>query len=246
MPPTLCLITDRLSDPVLDNALSGALLHRVALGEAGPTLRLYTPGRIVAFGSQDRVRPGYAAAMEAAETLGFSAIERLVGGRAAACHEGTIALTWSTPDPDPKSNSEERFNALSSIVIDALARLDITGAVGELPGEYCPGRFSVHVKGHKVMGIGQRVVRNAAHVGGVLSLHSPELINRALVPTYEALGYDWSPSVTGAIGRSTDEAIPALTAAFGAAGYSVCTSSIEPEMLASAGDFADDPRRPIL
>ena len=237
---TLRLVIDQDPDPALDTALSAAILHRVASGEIGPTLRLFTPGRIVAFGGQDRTQPGYAAAVEAVHQLGFTPVQRLAGGTAAASHEGTIAFAWSTPHRDPKVDIEARFQAASSIVVDALARLGLAGSVGEVPGEYCPGRFSVHMDGFKVMGVGQRLIRSAAHVGGVLTVHSPDLTNRPLIPVYRSLGYNWNPETTGAIGRSVDEVFPALTAAFTSAGFALRTSSIKPETLTLATTLVHD------
>lgn len=241
----LRLITDHVPDPVLDTALSSALLHRVASGEIGPTLRLFTPGRMVAFGGQDRARPGYAEAVDSVAGLGFTAVERVAGGRAAALHEGTIAFAWSTPHQDPRVDIEARFETISSIVVDALNRLGIVGSIGEIAGEYCPGRFSVHTDGRKVMGVGQRLVKSAAHVGGVLAVHSADLINRPLIPAYRALGYDWNPDVTGAIGGSIESAMPALMSAFVSAGYALRTSWFESETLALASDFAADRHPPI-
>ena len=105
--PPLRLLTDSHPDPAIDTALSSAVLQRVARGEIGPTLRLFVPGRIVAFGSQDRTRPGYRDAVAAVGNLGFDAIERLAGGRAATFHEGTIAFAWATPHQDSKTGIEE-------------------------------------------------------------------------------------------------------------------------------------------
>lgn len=237
--PALRLITARDDDPALDTALSTAVLQRVGSGEVDATLRLWTPGRIVAFGSQDRTRPGYPAAVDAATRLGFGAVERLAGGKAAVFHEGTIAFAWTTPNPDPKTGIAERFRAISAIVIDALSRLGVTGVVGEVSGEYCPGRFSVNVGGLKVMGVGQRLLKYAAHVGGVLVAHSPDLVNLPLIPVYEALGYEWRPEATGSIERPVDDVIGALTGAFATAGHSLRPSPFEPATAALATDLAD-------
>jgi lipoate-protein ligase A len=244
----LRLITHHYDDPVLDTAISTALLQRIALGEIGPTLRIFTPSRIVAFGSQDRTRPGYAAAVTAVSELGYSGVERLAGGRAAVFHEGTIAFAWSTPHPDPKTGIEERYEALTSIIIDALGSLGVAGVVGELPGEYCPGRFSVHADGHKVMGVGQRLIKNAAHVGGVLVVHSPDLVNLPLIPAYQALDYEWDPAATGSIGGTTsvDRATRAMVNAFEAAGYALVPSEIGEETLALATALSDRHRTQIL
>ncbi|MEE8497029.1 MAG: hypothetical protein V3S62_00675 [Acidimicrobiia bacterium] len=237
--PLLRLITAHDDDPARDTALSTALLQRVGSGEIDATLRLWTPGRIVAFGSQDRTRPGYPAAVDAATRLGFGAVERLAGGKAAVFHEGTIAFAWTTPNPDPKTGIAERFRAISAIVIDALSRLGVTGVVGEVSGEYCPGRFSVNVGGLKVMGVGQRLLKYAAHVGGVLVAHSPDLVNLPLIPVYEALGYEWRPEATGSIERPVDDVIGALTGAFATAGHSLRPSPFEQATAALATDLAD-------
>ena len=188
---------------------------------------------------QDRARPGYSAAIDAATRMGFAAVERLAGGKAAVFHEGTIAFAWTTPHPDPKTGIAERFRAISSIIVEALSRLGVTGTVGEVRGEYCPGRFSVQVGGRKVMGVGQRLVKSAAHVGGVLVAHSPELVNLPLVPVYEALGYEWRPEATGAIGNPVDDVIGALTGAFTTAGLSLQRSQFDQETAAVAANIAE-------
>jgi len=246
--PQLRVITHHDQDPALDTAISTALLQQVASGEIGPTLRVFTPNRIVAFGSQDRTRPGYAAAVAAISELGYTGIERLAGGRAAVFHEGTVAFAWSTPQSEPKTGIEERYEALASIVIDALGRLGVAGSVGQLPGEYCPGRFSVHAGGGKVMGVGQRLVKAAAHVGGVVVVHSPELVNLPLIPAYQALGYEWDPAVTGSIGSTTsvEQATQAILDSFEAAGHSLVPAEIDSETLTLAATLSDRHRTQIL
>lgn len=239
---SLRLITTSDPDPAVDTALSSAVLGRVAAGEIGPTLRLFVPGRIVAFGSQDRTRPGYADAVSAVESAGFAAVERLAGGRAAVFHEGTIAFAWATPEPDSKSGIETRFDRITDIVTSALATLGIPAAVGETPGEYCPGRFSVHAGGRKVMGVGQRLVTGAAHVGGVVVVHSRELVNAPLVPAYRHLGWTWSPDATGALadlaGVTVTDTRAALLDAFTAAGHAVEPASFDPETVELARSLA--------
>ena len=58
------------------------------------------------------------------------------------------------------------FAELAGLLRDALAADGIDVEVGERPGEYCPGRYSVHLRdGPKVAGLAQRVVSGApAHV----------------------------------------------------------------------------------
>ena len=63
----LALITAaRPEDPVLDIAVTHALLRAVAAGERSPALRVFVPGPTAAFGRLDALRPGFAAAADAA------------------------------------------------------------------------------------------------------------------------------------------------------------------------------------
>src|SRR5215210_5190167 len=108
--PELRLIRDSYpEDPVLDIAVSQALLERVAAGELPETLRLARPGPMVAFGKQDAIAPGYPAAARAAREHGFEAILRLAGGRAAVFHEQTLELAHALPGEDVRSGVHDRF-----------------------------------------------------------------------------------------------------------------------------------------
>ncbi len=195
------LVTDSFpDDPALDTAVSRALMLRVAAGELPETLRLARPGAIVAFGKRDAVSPGYAAAVQAARAAGFEAIERLAGGRAAVFHSGTIAFAHAIPDADPRDRIEERFDAAAGLIAAALARLGVDARVGEVPGEYCPGSHSVNARGRlKLVGIGQRLVAGAVHVGGVVVVEGEDRVRDVLVPVYSALRLDWRPDTTGSV-----------------------------------------------
>jgi lipoate-protein ligase A len=241
----LHLITDRLTDDAADTALSTALLEQVAEGLIPPTLRLFVPGRIVAFGSQDATNSGYASAVAGVRQLGYGAVERLAGGKAAVFHEATLAFAWATPQRDPKQGIEQRFEAIAGIIVQALATLGVEGSIGETPGEYCPGRFSVHAVGRKVMGVGQRLVKGAAHVGGVFVLDSPELVNRPLEVAYERLGYSWNPDATGSVGCTVAEAFDAVEQAFASAGHELTPTAISPAQRSRAADLAHRHRPPI-
>ncbi len=198
---TIEVLTDGFAgDAAFDTAVSRALLARVAAGEVPESFRIYVPDRIVAFGRQDRVRAGYPAAVAAVAALGFAPVERLAGGTAAVFHDRTLSFSWAIPDPEPRSTISGRFTEIAGIVAAALGRLGVDARIGEIPGEYCPGRYSVNAGGRrKIMGVGQRLVRGAAHVGGVIVVDLPEVVNEALIPAYRHLGYAWDPATTGAV-----------------------------------------------
>ena len=192
----------------MDTAVSHALLRRVSEGRAPETLRLHRPSAMVAFGPKDRLAPGFASAVRAAAELGFGAVQRLAGGRAAVFHEETIAFAWVVPDRDPRAGIMARFQEISELLRDALRTLGIDARIGEVPGEYCPGEYSVNARGRtKLMGVGQRLVQHAAHVGGVIVVGGADRVREVLVPVYAALDLEWDPSSTGSL---RDE-VPSVT-----------------------------------
>ena len=79
---------------------------RVGAGELPETLRLARPPRMVAFGKQDAVAGGYAAAVSAARGQGFEAVLRLAGGRAAVFHEGTIGIAHAVHETSPRAGMQ--------------------------------------------------------------------------------------------------------------------------------------------
>lgn len=219
MSPSLQLLGGTWSDePGLDTALNKLIVDRVSAGEMESSIRLYVPAREVAFARRDAVAPQYPAAVAAAEAVGFTAVERLAGGRAAVFTEHTIAFSLAIAEADPRTTIHKQFQEMSEIIVTALGRLGIESAIGEVPGEYCPGDFSVHHQHRiKLMGVGQRLAKRAVHVGGVIAVNRTDLLLRALVPVYRALELEWRPGTTGSLGDivreiSNDSVLAALKA----------------------------------
>ncbi|MGH0037103.1 MAG: lipoate--protein ligase family protein [Myxococcota bacterium] len=191
-----------------DTAVSRALLESVAAGRSGENLRLYRPGNVLAFSLLDRQRPGFARAVEVARRQGFEPVLRLTGGRAAVFHDETLAFAWCRPIADARLGIHDRFDAVGDILCRALRSLGVDARLGEVPGEYCPGEHSVNVGGRiKVAGVGQRVVKGAAHVGGVVVVRDSARVRRVLEPVYDALDYPMDPDRAG----SLEDASPSLT-----------------------------------
>ncbi len=222
MPRTATLFESSFADrPAFDTGLSRALLEEVAAGREREALRLHVPGDVVAFSVLDRARAGFEEAVAAARAAGFGAILRLAGGRAAVFHDQTIAFAWCTADPEPRTRIRERFEETAGIIAEALSSLGVDARVGEVPGEYCPGAHSVNAGGRtKLMGVGQRIVRGSAHVGGVIVVGGSDRVRDPLIPVYDAMGFEWDPATVGAVedevpGVTTSEVLDALRAAFG-------------------------------
>jgi octanoyl-[GcvH]:protein N-octanoyltransferase len=241
---TISLLHDSFPEPPeMDTAVSHATLRRVAEGLEPETLRLHRPAAVVAFGPRDRVAPGFPRAVAAARDHGFASIERLAGGRAAVFHERTIAFSWAIPDPSAREGIRGRFDEIAGIMVEALCSLGADARIGEVPGEYCPGEHSINARGRtKLVGVGQRIVKDAAHVGGVVVVAGSDRIREVLVPVYDALGLDWHPETTGSIedevpGVTWNQAETAIQETFAARFY-MEEDSVSHEILAQARDLA--------
>jgi lipoate-protein ligase A len=183
-----------------DSAFSRALLDLVARGAAPETFRLYRPDDVLAFSGVDAASAGFAEAVAAARAAGFEPALRLAGGRAAVFHRETLAFAWTIPAPESRDGIHARFAEIAAIVAAALRRLGVDARVGEVPGEYCPGAHSVNARGErKLMGVGQRVIRGAAHVGGVIVVRDSDRVRDVLEPVYGAMNVAWNPATTGSV-----------------------------------------------
>jgi octanoyl-[GcvH]:protein N-octanoyltransferase len=234
-------------DPALDAAVSRALMLRVAAGELPETLRIARPGNTVMFGKRDAVAAGYEKAVRAARQLGFESTLRLGGGRAAVFHEGTMEIGHAVPDAEPRAGIDTRFEQTAALLARALTGLGIDARVGELEGEYCPGRYSVNARGAvKLAGIGQRLVGGGSHTGTVLVVDGGERINEVLGPVYAALGLDWDPALTGSVrseasGATWADVRDAIVAEY-ARDYDVVAAELDPDTLALAETLKDEHR----
>ncbi|UVJ37913.1 lipoyl protein ligase domain-containing protein [Arthrobacter sp. CJ23] len=181
------------------------LLRRARTGHLGPTLRLYRPRPTVAFGQRDANLPGFAVAADACRERGFEPLVRKAGGRAAAYHEGTLVIDHVEPHPDAIVRAKARFSEFGELLAGALRSVGVHAAVGEIPGEYCPGEFSVHGQdpdfpAHqiKLIGTAQRVVSGGWLFSSVVVVENSGPIREVLTASYAALGLDWDPATAGA------------------------------------------------
>ena len=229
----------RSGRPAFDTGVSHAVLRRVAAGELDATFRLRRAEPVLAFGKQDANSPGFATAVAAARDAGFAPVLRLAGGRAAVFHEETLAFAHATPEERPTAGTRPRFERTGELVVAALAGLGVDARVGEVPGEYCPGAFSVNAGGRiKIAGVGQRLISGAAHVGGVVVVRDAGRVRDVLIPVYEALGLDWDPATAGSVedevpGVEVEQVLEAIVAQLRAR-FEVVEAELDPETLARA------------
>jgi octanoyl-[GcvH]:protein N-octanoyltransferase len=221
-------------------------LVRAGRREIAGSLRIYKPAPAVVFGRLDRLEPGFGQAVEHARRLGFGVVLRLVGGRAAVFDDSTVAFAHAMAEPDPTSRTEARFGQSAELFASALRRVGVDAQVGEVPGEYCPGEWSVNVRGaKKLVGIGQRLISGASHVGGVIVVGGAARIRAVLEPVYEALDLEWDPSTVGAVedevAISWDVVAAAVLDEY-AGRYDLEEASIDEATMALAREFESDHR----
>ena len=161
------------------------LLGKARAGVIGSTLRLYRPAPTVAFGQRDTRLPGFGAA---------------------AYHEGTLIIDHVEPHSDAIAGAKGRFAFFGEMLAGALQSVGVHAAVGEIPGEYCPGEYSVHgfadeAPGRRVklVGTAQRVVSGAWLFSSVVVVEDSAPIREVLTASYAALGLDWDPATAGAV-----------------------------------------------
>ena len=113
---------------------------------------------------------------------------------------GAVRSTITTPDAEPSARTEERFRTWSGLLRQSFADLGIDARIGAIPGEYCPGEYSVNAAGRiKLAGAGQRMIRGAAHVGFVILVTESGLAREVLGPVYEALDLEYDGSSVGSL-----------------------------------------------
>lgn len=193
----------------LDFALK--ILNSAKTGRVSPVLRIYRPVPTMAFGQRDVRLEGFAQAQEASRALGYEPLIRKAGGRAAAYHPGCLVIDHVEPHDDAVAGSRKRFRFFGALLATALQSAGVNAAVGEIPGEYCPGEFSVHGSGPsgpsiKLVGTAQRIVAGAWLFSSVIVVENSAPIRSALIAAYTALELDWDPQTAGA----ADDLVPGL------------------------------------
>jgi lipoate-protein ligase A len=139
-------------------------------------------------------------AAAAARRLGYTPVIRGAGGRAAAYDEGCLVFDEIMPAEDSTSGIQARFAYEAERQARALRGLGVDARVGEVPGEYCPGEFSVNARGKtKLIGAAQRIVRGAWLLSTVVVVEPARSIRAVLEDVYSELGLIWDPATAGSV-----------------------------------------------
>ena len=232
------------ADPALDVALPHALLGLVAAGRRGPVVRSYRPRPTVAFGRRDSFLPGFASATDAARRRGYTPVIRGAGGRAAAYDEGCLVFDEIMPAADSMAGIQARFSDEAERQARALRSLGVDARVGEVPGEYCPGEFSVNARGEtKLIGAAQRIVRGAWLLSTVVVVEPVGELRAVLEDVYSSLGLAWDPATTGSVadeaaGTSVEDVREAILAQY-ATRTALTPRALAADELAAANELVD-------
>lgn len=192
------VVRGRAPDPESDHAVTATLLEYVE-DTGNSALRVWTPPKQVAFGRRDAANGRYPDARAAAIEHGYAPIERQVGGRAVAYSGETVAFAYAVSD-DGSESVRARYRDVTRLVKQALQSIGVTVRRGEPDHTFCPGDHSLQNDG-KIVGIAQRVRRNAALVGGcvVVTEHDERELATVLGPIYDALEVSFDRNTIGSV-----------------------------------------------
>ena len=235
-------------DGALDVAVAHEVLRRVGRGELGETLRVYRPlTPTVAFGRRDTLLAGYPAAAAAARAAGFVPVIRAPGGRCVAYTERALVVDHACPDPDAFTGMDGRFRRYGALWAELLGGLGVDARVGEVPGEYCPGSFSVNARGvAKLVGTAQRVVRGAWLFSAVLVFDDAGVLRPLLAEIYRSLELPFDPASVGALRQENpaltlDEVTKTVVAGY-AERTGLAPADLSPDLLDAAAARLDEHR----
>ncbi len=199
-----------VGEPAVELAVATAMVRRASAGELVEALRIYRPAEpVLVFGRRDTRHPGFEAAVRVGRDAGFVPLVRAVGGRPVAYTSEALVIDHVRPDLRATEDQQSRFKAFGQLYADTLRAIDIDARVGEIPGEYCPGPESINARGAvKLVGTGQRVVRNAWLFSSLTVIGDADLIRSLLTEVYANLELPFDPATVGSL--STER--PDLTA----------------------------------
>lgn len=167
-------------------------------------VRVFRPAPTLAFSRRESLHPGFAAAERAARNAGYEPIIRPAGGRAVALDADWIVLDIVTIEPQRLDNRDvfvehgEEFVAL-------LRGWGVDARFGPVPGEYCPGDYSVNARGRvKLVGTAQRVARGVRLYSASLPLRVSDGAAEMLSRVNALLELDWDPTTLGSLAEEID------------------------------------------
>ncbi|WP_417562898.1 lipoate--protein ligase family protein [Microbacterium sp.] len=198
---TLVLRGEQVRDAASALDRSTELLRAVADGTIAEdrVVRVYSPPPTVALSRRESHLPGFDRATAAAADHGFTPVVRPTGGRAVAYDESCIVFDLVEREHGQAAPSL-LFARAGAALVSALSSLGADARVGDVPGEYCPGEFSINARGAvKLVGTSQRSVRGARLLSGMVPLSAVDHLVDVLSEVNAALGLEWDAATFGTL-----------------------------------------------
>lgn len=204
-------------DPVREVLTSLLLLQHVADHGGTPIVRVFTPEPTVAFSRRESLHPRFAEAAAEARVAGYLPIIRPAGGRAVVVDADWIVIDLIEAESERGADAEI-FRSRGDQFVRLARRWGVDARLGPVPGEYCPGDWSVNAGGRvKLVGTAQRVVRGARLFTASLPLRVTADARRLLDRVNGILDLPWDPATAGSLADETavtDAAVRADVTAF--------------------------------
>lgn len=212
-PSTTLLLRDESSrGAVGDLADSVQLLGAIARSESiDRVVRVYRPWPTVAMTRRESLMPGFDAACAAARARGFEPVVRPTGGRAVAYDPSCLVIDIVEAERGGRGDNAVAFVEVGERFVRGLRHAGVDARLGPVPGEYCPGDYSVNARGSvKLVGTAQRVVRGARLVSASLPLGPVDAIADVLTAVNAALDFAWDRRTVGSVGIENPSASSSL------------------------------------
>jgi len=200
--PVLVIRQEERADAATDLERSVELLRAVADGTIAQhrVVRVYAPVPTVAMSRRESRLPGFDTARRAASERGFAPAIRPTGGRAVAYDESCVVFDVVAREVEGSIDQARFFREMGDALAASLRGLGVDARVGDVPGEYCPGEFSLNARGAvKLIGTSQRAVRGARLLSGMLPLAAVDRFTDVLLAVNAALELDWDPATFGTL-----------------------------------------------
>ncbi|MDH2442936.1 lipoate--protein ligase family protein [Amnibacterium sp. CER49] len=206
---TVRLIDATTGDATDDLELSVRLLRAMTPGSTTRLVRWYRPLATAAFSRRETRVPGFDEAVSAAAAAGYVPAVRPTGGRAVVYDAASAVIDLVEPI-DPDEGHRAVYQRVADAVVEVLRDLGADAAVGEVPGEYCPGDFSIGARGVvKLAGIAQRATRDGRLTSVVLSVQPSPQALALLTEIYDDMAFAWDPSTFGSLEHELGTEVPA-------------------------------------
>lgn len=162
-------------------------------------IRIFRPAPTVAFSRLESRHPHFSEAERAARDLGFEPIIRPSGGRAVALDSDWIVLDVLTIER-ARLDNRDVFTEHGAAFVELLQEWGVDARFGPVPGEYCPGAYSVNARGRvKIVGTAQRVTRNVRLFSASLPVRVSSAVEEVLIHVNSILELDWDVATLGSL-----------------------------------------------